>query len=372
MKEECSMRKTWLIGLAILVVFGLAVSGCSNQPSAEEIVSRIKEVEASTEDAHAVVEFSLRAQGTDLELVAELWEKKPNKLRAEVLEASDESIVGATSVTDGERVWMYHPGENEVVTGDLGELGSEGEQFFSPRQAIDLVDEVTQWVLDTHKAKLVGEEEVEGIATYKLEFTPREGEETKLPIPVGGNVTLWVERERWIVLQAHLEGGTLGEGRMHVRSFEFNTGVPDGRFVFDIPVGAQVINVGDVGPTHVTLDEAEAQAEFDLLVPAYLPDGATLVEVVTVEGGFVLRYDHASVSFAVVQRPVSALGDSDEPSIGSVFASREISVRGQDANLIVDEARGNSLLSWREGGLSIEIAGSISQEEILKVAESLR
>jgi outer membrane lipoprotein-sorting protein len=366
------MRKTWLIGLATVVAFGLVLCGCSDQPTAEEIVGKIKEVEASTEDAHAVVEFSLRTQGMDLEVVAELWERKPNKLRAEVLEASDESLVGATSVTDGQRVWMYHPGENEVVTGNLGELGPEGEQFFNPRQAIDLVDEVTEWVLDTHKARVAGEEEVEGIATYRLEFAPREGEETKLPMPVGGNVTLWVEKERWVVLQAHLEGGTLGEGRMHVRSFEFNTGVPDGRFVFDIPAGAKVITVEDVGPTYLTLDEAEAKAEFDLLVPTYTPDGATLVEVVAVDGGFVLRYDHASVSFAVVQRPVSASGDSDDPPVGSVFASREISVRGQEATLISDEARRNSLLSWREGGASIEIAGSISQEEILKVAESLR
>lgn len=366
------MRKAWLLGLAMLAAFGLVVSGCRNQPTAEEIVGKIKEVEASTEDAHAVVEFSLRTQGTDLELVAELWEKKPNRLRAEVLEASDDSIVGATSVTDGQRVWMYHPGENEVVTGELGELGSEGEHLFNPRQAIDLVDEVTQWVLDTHEARVVGEEEVEGIPTYKLEFSPREGEETKLPIPMGGNVTLWVEQERWIVLQAHLEGGTLGEGRMHVRSFELNAGVPDGRFMFDIPVGAEVINVEDVGPTHVSLDEAEAQAEFDLLVPAYTPDGATLVEVVSVDGGFVLRYDHAAVSFAVVQRPVPASGGSEPPATGSMFASREISVRGQEADLITDEARGNSLLSWMEGGLSIEIAGSISQEEILKVAGSLQ
>ena len=52
------MRKTWLLGLAMLVAFGLVVSGCRNQPTAEEIVGKIKEVEASTEDAHGGVQPS--------------------------------------------------------------------------------------------------------------------------------------------------------------------------------------------------------------------------------------------------------------------------------------------------------------------------
>jgi outer membrane lipoprotein-sorting protein len=366
------MSKTWLTGLGILVALSLIVSGCGRGPTAEEIVDRIKEVEASTEDAHAVVEFALQAQGIDMEAVVELWEKKPSKLRAKVLEASEADLVGATSVTDGQRVWMYHPGENEVVTGELGELGSEGERFFNPRQAIEFMGEVTQWVLDTCRARLVGEEELDGVATYRLEFVPKEGEGTKLPIPMGSKVTLWVEQERWIVLQAHFKGAALGQGRMHVRSFEFNTGVPDDRFQFDIPAGAQVINVEDLGPRHLTLDEAKAQAEFALLVPTYTPEGATLIEVLAVDGGFVLRYDHAAVSFAIVQHPAPAARGSTAPSTGSAFGRREVTVRGQQATLIADEARGNSLLAWREGGLSIEIAGSISQEEILKVAGSLQ
>jgi len=366
------MRKTWLTGLGILVALSLLVSGCRSRPTAEEIVGKIKEVEASTEDAHAVVEFGLQTQGMDMEVVAELWEKKPNKLRAEVLEASDADLVGATSVTDGQRVWMYHPGENEVVAGELGELGLEGERFFNPRQAIEFMGEVIQWVLDTCRARLVGEEKLDGIVTYKLEFVPKKDEGTKLPIPIGSKVTLWVEQERWIVLQAHFEGAALAKGRMHVRSFEFNTGIPDGRFRFDIPAGARVINVEDLGPTHLTLDEAKAQAEFSLLVPAYTPEGATLIEVLSVDGGFVLRYDHAAVSFAIMQRPASAARGSIGPSTGDAFERREVTVRGQQATLIADEARGNSLLAWREGDLSIEIAGSISQEEILKVAGSLQ
>jgi outer membrane lipoprotein-sorting protein len=366
------MKKTRMIGLGILVAVSLVLTGCQSGPTAEEIVGKMKDVEASTVDAHAVVEFGLQAQGTDMEVVVELWEKKPNKLRVEVLEASDADLVGATSVSDGQRVWMYHPGENEVMTGELAELGEEGRQLFNPRQAIEVMEEAIQWVLDSCEAKLIGEEELEGTATYKLEFVPKKGEGLNVPIPLGGKVTLWVEKERWIVLQAELAGAALGQGRTHVRSFEFNTGVPDDRFRFDIPEGAQVTQVEERGPVPLTLDEARAQAEFPLLVPSYVPQGATLIEIVSVGEAHVLRYDHAAVSFAIVQGPSSASGELFELPAAMPFGSREVTVRGHDATLIVDEAQGNSLLIWTEGDLTFRIAGSISQDEVLKVAESLQ
>ena len=52
----------WLSGL---VAFSLLLSACQSGPTAEEIVVRMKEVEASTQDAHAVVEFNL-----DLDIIS--------------------------------------------------------------------------------------------------------------------------------------------------------------------------------------------------------------------------------------------------------------------------------------------------------------
>jgi hypothetical protein len=49
----------------------------------------------------------------------------------------------------------------------------------------------------------------------------------------------------------------------------------------------------------------------------------------------------------------------------------KVTVRGQTANLITD-GLGNSFLTWMENGVTTTIAGRISQDEILKVAESLQ
>ncbi|MCK4452039.1 MAG: hypothetical protein KAX26_15760, partial [Anaerolineae bacterium] len=83
------MNKRRFIGLSALVALSLLLflflGGCQNRPAAEEIMAKMREVEASTEDAHAVLEISVQGQVMDTELVLEVWEKKPNKFRAEVL-----------------------------------------------------------------------------------------------------------------------------------------------------------------------------------------------------------------------------------------------------------------------------------------------
>ena len=366
------MNKRWSIGLIVIVVFSLVLGGCQNQPTVEEIVAKMQEVEASIENAHAVVDFSMQAEGEDLEATVEMWEKSPNKFRAEVLEANNDELAGVVSVTDGEQVWIYNPGLDEAVVGRVGEFGVD--EPLNPRQVIELMQEGIQQIQDTCDVELVGEEDVDGVATYKLEFTPKEGEESPLPIPIDGKGNLWVEQERWIVLQAHLDGGSLIQGRLHVRSFEFNMGVDDERFRFEVPAEAHVINVEDLQPRPLTLDEARGEAAFPLLVPAYLPADATLIDVFTVNDAYVLHYDHSLVSFTVMQRP----SDDGEESAQDLFDQRtlqgaeklDVTVRGQAATLFTDGLE-NSLLTWTEDGVEFAIAGQISQEEVLKVAESL-
>jgi outer membrane lipoprotein-sorting protein len=355
----------WSVLVTLSLVLTLFVSACQSQPTVEEIVANVREVEASTEDAHAVLEVSLQAQGMDEEAVVEVWEKRPNKLRAEVLEASDPKFVGIVSVTDGQQGWMYNPTENEVVVGE-----ADQDEPSSPREMLQFAEKIIQRVLDTSEVELVDEEEVTGVATYKLAFTPKEGSDETV-LPVGSQATLWVDQERWIVLQAHFVGDMVGEGWMRVRSFDLNAGIADAHFQFEIPEGAEVIDFKDMEPVPVTLDEALEQAEFPLLVPSYVPEGTTLIDVLAMDHGVVLHYDHAEVSFTVVQRLERE--EDGERFLGlEALPQESVTVRGQAATLFVDEGAGKSLLTWTENGVRITIAGDIGRDEILKVAESLQ
>jgi outer membrane lipoprotein-sorting protein len=357
------MKKgTWL-AVGLLAALALLLAGCGQRITAEEIVAHVQETVANTQDAHAVVSASVNAQGIEMSATAEVWEKSPSKLRAEVLDSSQAEYDGTVLVTDGRQAWYYNPAQNTVMAGPVDEVETP-----LPQQMIGEMQDLIQAVLDASNVELAGEETVAGHEAYKLILTPKEGEgdEEATIFPGNGTATLWVDKEQWFVLKATYEAGSFGQGSMEVQSFELNPGLSDDLFTFDVPEGATVVDVESQQPVPLTLEEARAQAEFPLLVPAYVPGRATLVEVFKTGGSIILRYDHSpDVSFALVQGP-----DPSAPPVGG--DAQQLTIRGQAATAVTDETGGNTFLYWIEDGLFFTIAGHLPLDEAIQVAESLQ
>jgi outer membrane lipoprotein-sorting protein len=352
------LRTALLVGL--LLSFSLLLAGCGDRITAEEIVAKVQETVESTADAHAVVSTEIDAQGIKLSVKAEVWERAPNQLRVEVLEASEASVAGAVLVSDGQQAWAYEPERNVVMVGPPSDI-----EMPLPQEMLTSLQDVIQQVLDSSDVVLDGTEDVADREAYKLILTPKEGTELEV-FPGGGTATLWVDKEQWIVMKASYVASTFGEGEMLVESFVPNSNLPDELFHFEIPEGAEVIDVEARQPVPVTLDEAREQAGFPLLVPDYVPGTATLIEVFRVADSFVMRYDHSpEVAFTIVQGP-ELVGP---PPLG---AQQNVTVRGQSATAITDEAGGNTFLYWTENGVTVTIAGHISLDEALNVAASLQ
>lgn len=357
------MRKRAWLALGLVGVLVLLLAGCGQRITAEEIVTHMQDTVASTQDAHAVVHASVNAQGIEISATAEIWEKLPNSLRAEVLETSRAEFDGTVLVSDGQQAWYYNPAKNTVLVGPMDEIETP-----LPQQMIGEMQDMIQAVLDASEVELAGEEVLAGYEAYKLVLTPKEDEEGPgaTLFPGNGTATLWVDKEQWIVLKATYEAGSFGQGSLEVESFELNPGLPDSLFVFDVPEGATVIDVESQEPVPLTLEEARAQAEFPLLVPAYVPEGVTLVEVFRVGGSMILRYDHSpEIAFTLVQGPEL----TGPPPLGE---SQQLTVRGQEATVVQDEAGGNTFLYWTEDGVTITIAGHLPLAEAIQVAESLQ
>lgn len=353
------MRRKTMFMTGLVLVLTLVLGGCGRPMTAAEIVSHVRETAESTKDAHAMVRVVGSVQGIELSATAEVWEKWPDKVRAEVIESSKAELKGAILVVDGQQAWLYDPTENKVMTGKAGEL-----ELPLPQQVLASMQEVVQQVLDATDAQLAGEEEVAGQPAYKLTLTPKEGQEAMLP--GGGTATLWVDQERWIVLKAAYEAGGLGEGTLEMQSYELNQGLADELFQFEVPEGAEVVNAEAQKPLSLTLDEARAQAGFALLVPEYVPAGATLIEVFKQGEAIILRYDHSpTASFTVVQ-------GTTVPELELLGQGQGMTVRGQSATGLSDAVSGSSLLYWVENGVTVSVAGRISLDEAVKVAESMK
>lgn len=354
------MKRTQWTVLGLVLIASLVLAGCGNKPTAEEIVAKMEETVENTVDAHGIVTAYVNAQGIEMSATAEVWEKAPDLVRAEVLEASQPDLVGTLLVKDAQQGWFYEPAKNRVSTGEVESLDTP-----LPEEMISEMRHVIQAVLDISNVELSGEEAVAGREAYKLTLTPKEDVGQEL-FPGGGTATLWVDKEQWIPLKAIYEGGMFGQGTVEVLSFELNPGLSDDLFAFTPPEGAEVVRHEKQEAVSLTLDEARALAGFPLLVPEYVPGDATLIEVVQVDSAFGLVYDHSpQVSFSIIQgteliRPLPA---------GS---AQNITVRGQAGTAITDETIGATFLYWTDGEIVFSLAGRISLDEALKVAESLR
>jgi outer membrane lipoprotein-sorting protein len=352
-------HRVWVV-FSLFLVLSLPLAGCGQKITADEIVAKMQETVASTQDAHAVMTASVNAQGIELTAKAEMWEKMPNKARAVVLESSDPRYVGTTMVSDGQQAWLYEPARNLVTTGSMGEV-----EMPVPQEMLTSLQDVIQQMLDASNVELVGEEAVAGRDAYKLTLSPKEESEQQI-FPGNGTATLWVDKEQWFILKATYEGGTFGQGSMEVESFELNTGLADDLFSFQAPEGVKVIDIAAQQPEPMTLVEVMQYPAFHVLIPEYVPEGATLISIFRSGESIILRYNHSTqVSFAIVQGPELA----SQPPLGE---AQNVAIRGQSATVVTDEAGGNTFLYWTENAVTVTVAGHIGLDEALKVAESLK
>jgi len=364
-----------LVAILALGVSGLALAAFNGDPTPEEILTRAVETLDAAQDGHAVLRVEADTPDKSGWATLEVWGKKPPegdpdahpKFRVEVQEASEAEAQGAVAVSDGEQFWLYVPARNTVWTGAVEEIHNveampayEGElPFDSPQTVVD-------WLLQVSEVTLLGTEEIGGHAAYSLQFVPHP-EELPEVAAAGATGMVWVDRVRWVPLQAAFDGGSMGQGQVTAELVELDVGLRDDLFTFpQIPDGAEVVPVEERMPQHLSLDEAEAVTGFDLLTPSHLPEGATLVDVVKMGDTIVLRYESAQGPFAVGQ-------GTDGRAVESPSASGEpASLRGTTGTLFADEEGNKVFLAWTEDGRTFTVSGAISGEEALLVAESLQ
>lgn len=344
------------LNVLVFIIILLMPLGCGPKESitAGEVMGKVRETWEGALDIHAVWELTLDVGVIQDQLVVEVWRKQPDKLRAEVLEAASVEFRGMTLVSDGDQAWLYNLSRREVTEGE-----PEAVKLPLLQDVIESIDELIR-VTDAGQVKLLGTEKISTGETYKLETSP----------PDGSQALLWISKEYWVPLRIEYSSQTLGQGILLARSIELNTGLSDSFFLFEVPADAQhatrnTQHAAGARSQALTLDEARARAGFPILMPAYLPQGVTLTNVFQLGEAIALYYD-GFIPFSIVQSRSEAI--AQVPQTGP---AQTIALRGTEATLIADETQRGIFLAWSENGVSVSIAGVISVEEALKVAESL-
>jgi len=389
-------RNLWIL-IGIVILSAAVVSGfILMQPSAKDILVQMFENDTTITNGHAIVTINVDSIEKDTSGTVEIWtirgaedEEGQSAFRLEVLDASDEKALDALIVSDGETLWIYSPAENKVFFGTPEEAQAmmaenetlngmfgdfhpnrdgklEGGEYDHPENTEEAVNKLLEY-FTTSKS---GTEEVAGETANLLKLEPILEQMPKEYAAVGGYLNLWVGADSHFPLAVAYIGGSMVELTATVLEYEVNAGVDEALFTFEIPASAEVVTFADLEPQSLTLDEANETAEFKFLTPAETPDGATLVDIIDMRGALVQRYTLPEGGYFTI-----AQGQLDTKATENRTPSREsqaIDVRGTTGQIYASEDGIQVLLTWSEDGLFYSVAGNLSADQALNIAESLQ
>ena len=371
-------RNIWLVTVVVALLAALVSAFVMMQPTAKDILTQTLETSKTIENGHAVVNINVDSPEEKASATVEVWgvhaEDGPGAFRLEVLETDKQEAVGMVVVSDGETVWAYSPAKNTVFTGTADEAKAameekqpmskefDKEEFDHPETAEEAVDKL----LEKFEASRTGTEMIADANAYQLELKPVPEQMSAEYTAVGGLINLWIDQNRSVPVAMAYTGGAMGEVRITALEMEVNQGVDEVLFTFEIPDGAKVVGFADMKPESISLDEAVASAEFDILTPDVVPVGATLVDVMNAKGMIVQQYTlPESGSFSIAQ---GQLEKTKKPS----SEEQIVEVRGVAGSLFSSEDGSKVALSWTEGEITFYVAGNITAEQALEIAESLK
>lgn len=371
-------RNIWLVAGAVILLTAMVSAFVIMQPSAKDILVKTLETSKTIENGHAIVEINVDSPEEKVSAKVEIWgrhdEDGPGAFRLEVLETDKQEAAGAVIVSDGETIWAYSPAQGKVFTGTVEEAKAAMAEKQPMQEEFDMeayqqpenAEEAVAKLLEYFDASRTGNQEIANSDAYAIELKPIPEQMPAEYTAVGGLINLWIDQNRNVPLAAAYTGGSMGEVRVTALELEINQGVDEALFTFEIPADVEVVGFADMKPESLTLDEASASVEFEFLTPDVVPTGATLVDVLNVRGAIIQRYTLTDGgSFSIAQ------GQADESPKPST-AEQAVEVRGEAGSLFVSEDGKRVLLTWSEGDVFFYVAGDITADQALEIAESLK
>ena len=184
-----------------------------------------------------------------------------------------------------------------------------------------------------------------------------------MPLEPGGYARYWIDAHQWWVRRIAYEDQYLGVGTIDIRDMVVYHDLPLTHFELDIPSDATTIRIPDAESRPLALEEAQRMVSFPLHVPTYLPGDTSLSHAYTTDKNMALVYS-GSVGLTLIQGP--------NPLPAVQGDARLVPLRGQQARLTRDEGQGIWVLTWREDDLHFSLSGALDQQELIRIAESLK
>ena len=204
------------MGFLLLAFAGMLHAG----ETAEDILEKVRKKYDSIQDAELRfsqhVKFSMGRIEQDVQ--GKLFIKKENKYRVEL---EDQTIV-----TDGKTVWSYSARNQQVLIDNF----KLDERSFSPEKILVAAPA-------DFSANLLGREKIGKSDVVVLKLIPR-AEDAFVK-----TLKLWVNENDWLMKKVELTEVSGKETSYLVNDIKVNIGLQDSRFIYQIPEGAEVVDL---------------------------------------------------------------------------------------------------------------------------------
>ena len=335
---------SWVLVLACLAL----LSGClGHRLTAAEVVGHTQAALDRSGACHSILDLDIDTDLLKDSISLQVWEQEPGYRKIKVLSAENVQLRGMAFATDGGQSVLYTPDANQVLVGPA-------DQVKMPQVIERLVRARTDWIREANpdQASIVARAREGGLVTYQVQF----------PIGEGGSVSYTVDARQWWVRHVSYEDKYLGKGRMLVRKMACGPALAASHFDVAFPDGVPIKEVLEGDDRSLTIEQAQTAVAFPLRTPAYLPPGMRLSVVYRADKNVVIVYEGEG-SFALVQGPHV---ESVSPEVAT-----PVHLRGRQAKMTIDAENDSTRLTWAEDGLEFSIAGSLEQQELIRIAESL-
>ncbi len=358
------MTKAKVLLMLLLISSSLFVAGCiDGELSAEQIAEKMQQKQDSIEDYSYTMYMTMEFGDQTMETEGDIMYKKPNMIKT--IQRLPAETAGSVVVSDGETMWIYDSKQNTVMIMELSEMPEVPEQ--NEQDYLQLIGTM----MNESDFSLEGIEKVDGRTTYVINMSPKDESDD---FGMFGAMKVWVDKETWMPLKMEMKDA---DGKpmysVEYRNFQTNTGISDDEFQFEIPEGAEVktLNMDELlTPQAMTLEEAQEEATFDILVPSYLPDGYEFDNAMVIQG-FVetvsLTYKNGDERLGISETVFE-----DEPQTSPIMDSAEVvSINDVEGKLVTiyDDYK---MLQWEIGNIQLTLSGSLDKEELIQIAESMQ
>ncbi len=378
-------RSSWKAMLPFTFLFMLLLAACGSSgatqtslPSTptpapaqgQELLTKAGQNLKTAKTLHAIFDINTAGSAANGTVSTEVWNVSPDKSRTVVLQSTLRQFsTGSITVNNGKQVWQYDPAKKVVYTGQVS--NTTGTPVTGAgRDQTRFIMNIVQTVFTHSNATLISSSaRANGHNAYDIQVTsPATAQSSSTG---SGNFNykgdVFIDKTSMLPVRVQLMIQGFGQVMLNLPMLVLDQPVDKSLFTFVPPAGVQVLpfpKTTTSGTGTLSLEQAQLQAGYHLLsIPS--SQGAYQLQGVDALGApgnqiFTLNYAMGNITFAI----------SEGKSLANLpISGQQVSVRGTTATL---STSGNSLtLTWTEKGVGIQIAGNVSRDELVTIANLL-